>query len=58
MTGWHENIKHDTNKFINFYEDFKNNDLKKYPMNIPKLQKFYVYALFKSNQVHDNIIIK
>lgn len=27
-------------------------------MNIPKLQKFYVHALFKSNYSHDNMSIK
>jgi len=27
-------------------------------MNIPKIQKFYVNPLFKSNQTHDNIADK
>ena len=27
-------------------------------MNFPKIQKFYVCALFKSNQTHDNITAK
>ena len=47
-------IIHDTIKYEDFYNDYIENNLNKYNMEILKFQKYYIRSLYKSN---DNIEI-
>ena len=51
-------IIHDTVTFDLFYKDFIKINLEKYNMNYKKFKKFYIRALFKSNQCQNNINVE
>ena len=58
MYNYNKDIKNDRSNFNKFINDFINDNLNKYNLKYTKLQKFYIGALFKSNQSNSNVNVK